>query len=525
MALDSWSARPRLWLSEDVKYHRHKFNWSSAAEHACCSVTIWEERGKTFEKISDFHQEAKKEAGKHWSGRFNGIGALRNSNVICDPTRERLYWLWENRVFDLKTGLYLHSFSTASGTFEDIAFDKRGYMHGHQYPGRSVSAEACVWRVDPERATPSHNRWDKDNLGRAMHVYPECPYDYGVRRPTSDPRWEGALPARGQPGAPGFQHGLGVNMRGDVAIESEIFYAPRMDDEVQTYAMQGANSLDRYNEEGLAYNAFLRSVQDARKKGMEIYSIRRKPGIALYGATVWTFDRSGELRKECAVTAGDLINGVEIDEDMSVYFTTARTRMYGDKWFLYGKGRTIGAPKGNRWPFTATLIKTKPDAKCKILHRGATVPLDEFPARPPDLKTLNSVGVDRDNKRNDCWVEGAEWMYAGASPMVPSGCVCYKMRCHLDWYKRVYVPEGYRHSFAVLDTNGNLVMHMGRYANFDSAPGGKDGCKPGDTDIGITSSRFISGTDNYLVFEDWGDRLVVLKLAYHAEAEAPVGGK
>jgi hypothetical protein len=60
-------------------------------------------------------------------------------------------------------------------------------------------------------------------------------------------------------------------------------------------------------------------------------------------------------------------------------------------------------------------------------------------------------------------------------------------------------------------------MHMGRYANFDSAPGGKDGCKPGDTDIGITSSRFISGTDNYLVFEDWGDRLVVLKLDYHAE--------
>jgi hypothetical protein len=30
-------------------------------------------------------------------------------------------------------------------------------------------------------------------------------------------------------------------------------------------------------------------------------------------------------------------------------------------------------------------------------------------------------------------------------------------------------------------------------------------------------SRFVSATDNYLVFDDWGERLVVLKLAYHAE--------
>jgi hypothetical protein len=373
-----------------------------------------------------------------------------------------------------------------------------------------------VWRVDPERAEP-HKK-------NTLH-YPECPYDYGVRRPTNKPRWEGALPARGQHGAPGFQHGLGVNMRGDVAIESEIFYVPKMGDEVQAYALQGSESLGWYNEEGLSYRSFMRSIQDAQKKGLDVYSVRRKPGIALHGATVWTFDRSGELRNECAVIAGDLINGVEIDEDRSLYFTTARIRMYGDKWFLYGKGKTIGAPKdgSNRWPFTATVIKTKPDAKCKLVHRSAPVPLTELPSRSPDLRTVNFVRDNKDSKRLDCWIEGHEWMYAGASPMISVGCVCPKMRCHLDWYKRTYVPEGYRHSFAVLDTNGNLVLHAGRYANFDSAPGGKDGCKPGSTDIGITTSRFLSGTDNYLCFEDWGERLVVLKLDYHAEETAPIG--
>jgi len=511
MALDSWSAKPRLWLG-DGRYPRGYKGIKGPA-----SLSIWEEREDRFEMISDFYEEAKKEAGKHWFGRFSGVGVLSNNNLVCDPTRERLHWLWGNRVFDLKTGLYLHSFSTASGRFEDIAFDKRGYMHGHQYPGQSmIGNEACVWRVDPERAKPH----GKDTLH-----YPECPYDYGERRPTSKPRWEGALPARGQPGAPGFQHGLGVNMRGDVAIESEIFYVPKMGDEVQNYAMQGSESLGWYNEEGLSYQAFAKSIQEAQKRGMEVYSIRRKPGIALYGATLWTFDRSGELRKECAVVAGDLINGVEIDEDMSLYFTTARTRMYGDRWYLYGRGSTIGAPDDgrNRWPFTGTVIKTKPDTKCTLLHRSSPVPLDQFPSRSPDLRTLNFVGDNRDSRSLDCWVEGAEWMYAGASPMVSTGCVCPKMRCHLDWYKRTFVPEGHRHSFAVLDTNGNLVMHVGRYANFDSAPGGKDGCRPGGTDIGITSARYMSGTDNYLAFQDWGERLVVLKLDYHAEETCAIG--
>jgi hypothetical protein len=206
-----------------------------------------------------------------------------------------------------------------------------------------------------------------------------------------------------------------------------------------------------------------------------------------------------------------------MDEDLNIYFVTRRPRLIGGKPFLEGRGGTYGEPGNteNRSQSTATYVKA-PFDKLRVLTAKAPIPLDEKPARAPDLKGgLTERG-------RPAWLEGAEWMYAGASPVVFTPCGCPSMRPHLDWYKRSYVSEAYRHSFAVLDTNGNLVMRVGRYANFDSAPGGKDGCKPGGTDIGITCSRFISGTDNYLAFEDWGERMIVLKLEYREVESAPV---
>jgi hypothetical protein len=44
----------------------------------------------------------------------------------------------------------------------------------------------------------------------------------------------------------------------------------------------------------------------------------------------------------------------------------------------------------------------------------------------------------------------------------------------------------------------------------------------GGDEIGLFIPRMISGTDNYLCFQDWGERLAVLKLNYHSEADAPI---
>jgi hypothetical protein len=522
MALDSWAARPRLWFSEDPRYRGGLYDRMVAKGKIAegkgerRGLTIWEEREDTFEKIVDFHEEAKKEAGKGWFNRWRGIGCVIKSSVVCDPIRGKLYYGWGNRVFDLKTGAYEHAFGV-KGHYEDIVFDKRGYMHGHQRPGNGVGVEACVWRVDPGQADP--RTFPRDDLQRPVMVYPECPYDYGVERPTAAKkasRWTGAIPARGQSGAQGFQHGLGVNMGGDVVVGSKIKYAPKMGDEIREYSLQGSNSLPWYNEEAKSYDAFVTSIKESLKRGAQVYFIKRRPGILLYGATVWTFDRSGELRKECAVLAGNWMDGTLIDEDRSLYFNTARIRMKGGKKFLAGKGGTIGAPEDrhNRNPFTGTMVKTMPDTFCLLRCDKAPVKMDQVPNRPPDLARSN---------KGKFWVEGAEWMFAGAAPVVEGGCICPRMRAHLDWYKRTYVPEAYRHSIGILDTNGNLILHVGRYANFDSAPGGKNGCKPGGSDIGITSARYIGGTDDYLAFEDWGERIVVLRLDYHAEETAPIG--
>ena len=152
-----------------------------------------------------------------------------------------------------------------------------------------------------------------------------------------------------------------------------------------------------------------------------------------------------------------------MDENGALYFVTARPRMYGDrKFFLKNRGGIFGASpnKGNRSPFTGTYIKTKPNERCDVLMAGAPIPLDALPERPPELMDVSFMDEAYMGKNSWCWVEGAEWLYAGASPIVPAGCTCPTMRAHLDWYKRTFVSETYRHSIGVLDANGNLILHL-----------------------------------------------------------------
>ncbi|MFC1672328.1 hypothetical protein ACFL01_04265, partial [Planctomycetota bacterium] len=207
---------------------------------------------------------------------------------------------------------------------------------------------------------------------------------------------------------------------------------------------------------------------------------------------------------------GDLSNGVQMDEDRSIYFTTRKTRLFDGRKFLEGKAGIFGAAAGKAGsPFTGTFAKGSFD-RVKVLRENAAIKLDKKPSRPPEVAATHA------DAHRGAWIEGADWMYAGASPIVSGGCSCYQMRSHLDWYKRSYVPEAYRHSIGILDTNGNLIMHLGKYGTFDDAPGGPKGAKPGGTDIGMMLPRYVSGTDDYLCYGDMGEKIVVLKLDYHA---------
>jgi hypothetical protein len=537
-AVDSWTPKPRLWLAGSKTYIGVGTHGASVGGKGP-SVRIFEEDGDNLKIIFDFDEEARKEAGKSWFGRWSGGCTVMNGNLECDPVREKFYYA-RMHVFDLKTGAYEGVFRTPyggtplyypslHGCINDIGFDKKGYMHIHWDPAHGIQG---VSRVDPGQARPVAN--PKGSRVRADRVmfYPEVPYDYGVEHTVHHTHapWKGLIRTKDQGGSHGFQYGLGVNMRGDIAEECSIFYIPKMEDSMRELISGHMGNRNTVDYGGLqsgstfTYERFVQEVHEREKKGERVYFIKREPGIPLSGSTVWTFDSTGELKQECAAIAGDSINGVRLDEDGAIYFVAARPRAFDGKPFLYGKGGTLGTEtrkriQDNRYPFTGTLIKTTPGRKCKVLLSKAVVPLQTVPKRSPEV-----LGMDFSHGGTGVpgWVEGKEWLYAGASPIVATGCTCPVQRLHLDWYKRVYVPEAYRHSVGVLDTNGNLIMHLGRYGNFDDAPGGKNGAKPGDTDIGMFQVRMISGTDNYIVFEDWNERLVVLKTEYHAREDAAV---
>jgi hypothetical protein len=385
-----------------------------------------------------------------------------------------------------------------------------------------------VARFDPDQAIPAPVR----DQGAKVVSYKEVPYDYGIGDPVyraernQGGNWNqsvkndyaGIIPTKDQLGPKWFQDGVGVNMRGDVVEQCNIYYAPKMDDEARDFAeAPTADYSGRGKGEGMfrpTYGDFMKQVMEMEKKGEEVYSIKRQPGVQLTGATAWTFNANGELRDACAVTAGGLINGVQIDEDGKLYFVVSRRRLYDRKPFLEGRGGIFGGTK-KETPYMGTYIKSA-GKDVKVLATKSpyvAIPLDRIPERPPEVDDTEF-----------CWVEGAEWFYAGASPIVsPGHCSCPTMRSYTDWYKRSFVPEAYRHSIGILDTNGNLIVHMGQYGNIDSADGAKSKIPVGGDNIAISFTRFVSATDNYVVFDDNSERVTVAKLNYHAEETAGIG--
>ncbi|MFC1671698.1 hypothetical protein ACFL01_01050 [Planctomycetota bacterium] len=511
MALDSWAAKPRVWLFGDG-------NMEGDDGVGGTNVRIWEEAGKEFRKFADFQEEVTKEAEANHRGPWSGLNRGGQGKIVCDPTRERAYF--NSLFFDLKTGAIL--FETPLKGTDDAAFDKSGYMHCHFNP----SYQPGVGRVDPNQTVtrPWTRDWGEWTRPWPRTVFKECPYDYGVEGKGG---WTGIVQTKDQLGAKYFQDGVGVNMQGDVAVQSNIYYAPKRDDDAVQFAMAGNEGFVRKGEyqgsgDGVNYANFLADIKQRQKRGEEVYWIRPKPGIPLIGATIWTYNKNGEVRDECAVTAGGLINGVQIDEDGAVYFVSDKTRQIDDKPFLAGQGGIFGAGKDAKVanpftgapgakqpdPFTGTLIKVR--KKARMLSRNGPIPLEELPARPSDFMT-------RRDGTWKVWIEGAEWLYAGASPIVNGSCSCPTMRIHTDWYKRTFVPEQYRHSIGVVDTAGNLILHFGQYGNFDSGNGLTSKIPVGSDGIAFSDARMVSGTDNYLCFSDRGERVIVLKLNYHAE--------
>jgi hypothetical protein len=66
-------------------------------------------------------------------------------------------------------------------------------------------------------------------------------------------------------------------------------------------------------------------------------------------------------------------------------------------------------------------------------------------------------------------------------------------------------------------------MHLGRYGNADSGRGPDSPVRVGGDEIAFAHVHYVTATDQYFVASDVGnERLVVLRLGYHAEETARI---
>ena len=266
----------------------------------------------------------------------------------------------------------------------------------------------------------------------------------------------------------------------------------------------------------------LRKTEENKLTQEKPYEFRLYPGRSVSGL-VLVLDHKGKLVYNDAVPGLTYTHGIKIDKDDNLYALALANRVGPD-----------GKPYWNA--AAGTLIKFKPRAaRIMGVHPYAVpVPMtaDQRPKRPPDMLGGGKTGLGQ------TWVEGAEWFYGGVGyngehhGNPDYGCDCCHSSFDLDLFARAFVPEVDHYSVAVLDTNGNLVLRIGKYGNVDDGKpmivdggpgesGRPEGSRPrpvgGDEVVLFHAPHLATHTDHRLFIADVGnERIVSVKLDYHA---------
>ena len=169
------------------------------------------------------------------------------------------------------------------------------------------------------------------------------------------------------------------------------------------------------------------------------YAPKVYPGRQRWGE-IHVWDRHGTVRYEDATPGVGLADGVAIDKDENLYV-------------MAGAARTPDG-QNNLNPKSCTLLKFRPGKGRVVTAGDKWVPVPMKPGEEPKGPSQMS-GL--------AWVTGAEWMYGG----VGYASWEWASRFALDLYARSFVPETDHYSVAVLDTNGNLILRIGKYGNVD----------------------------------------------------------
>jgi hypothetical protein len=198
-------------------------------------------------------------------------------------------------------------------------------------------------------------------------------------------------------------------------------------------------------------------------------------------------------------------HGTLIDARGDVYFLHKSHRVYGGKPFF---------------PLTGCVVKFKRGKGRFISTGGAEVPVGKQ-NRPSHAPQIDGF-----------WVQDAEWIYPGAGfARHNAPCICWNCRFSIDTFGRSFIPEYVRNQVAVLDTNGNLILHVGRYGNVDDGkplvPDKHRSTPPrsiGGDEVSLMYANYTAThSDRRLFIADPGNRRILsVKLDYHRSATLPL---
>jgi len=248
-------------------------------------------------------------------------------------------------------------------------------------------------------------------------------------------------------------------------------------------------------------------------RGPRGYSPRLYPGRYFYGS-VHVWDKHGKLKHLDTVPGLPDGHGTCVDLNGDIYVLAACHRLVNGR-AAFGKN-------------AGTVIKFKPGKGRLVSSKNCKVGLgaESRPKGPPQLGAVTTGPV---------WADGAEWLYSGIGVARPSApCQCWNCRFDVDYFGRTFAPETDRCQVAVLDTAGNLILHVGRYGNVDEGVPLATERKPGTwkpKPLGGDEVSFVypvylaTHTDRRLFVADPGSgRIVSVRLGYHAERKVALKG-
>ncbi len=263
----------------------------------------------------------------------------------------------------------------------------------------------------------------------------------------------------------------------------------------------GQGGSDRYNSIGVSPLGNVIATCNWKTKASRNGNGPKRWAPQLYpgrpsGPYVHVYDQHGQVKHQDVLKGiGLMTGGIDADLQGNIYAVVRANRI------LDGKGFGL-------WP-TSTLMKFKPGKGRFLTANKPMVALAEKPKRKPE----SGRG----------WVEGAEWAYGWASSGSTNHCWCRHAQFKVDYFGRSFVPESDRFSIAVLDTNGQLIMRVGRCGNVDdgkpliASTNGAVHRSIGGDEVALFDAHYVNTqTDKRLFIGDIGNgRVMSVKLDYH----------